>query len=135
MDWDNITQTGARAPGVERRPLARRCSQARRPLTQSRETRWRQRARRTMANRWVGKSSSDIPALKLYWGKPALRNFREGNGNVGIIRSPVRAIVLPDRIAGRRRNPATGRFRRFAESGLRLVFVLTARALHAGDSG
>ena len=23
-----------------------------------------------MANRWVGKSSSDIPALKLYWGKP-----------------------------------------------------------------
>jgi len=49
-----------------------------------------------MANRWVGKSSSDIPALKLYWGKPAVRNFRGGDGNVGIIRSPVRAIVLPD---------------------------------------
>ena len=33
-------------------------------------------------------------ALKPYWGKPAVRNFREGDGDVGI--SPVRAIVLPD---------------------------------------
>jgi hypothetical protein len=39
---------------------------------------------------------SDIPALKPYWGKPAVRNFRGGDGNVGIIRSPVRAIALPD---------------------------------------
>jgi hypothetical protein len=42
-----------------------------------------------------GKAPPDIPALKPYWGKPAVRNFREDNGNVGIIRSPVRAIVLP----------------------------------------
>jgi hypothetical protein len=42
----------------------------------------------------VGQASSDIPALKPYWGKPAVRNFRGGNGNVGIIRSPVRAIAL-----------------------------------------
>ena len=49
-----------------------------------------------MANRWLGKASSDIPALKPYWGKPAVRNFRGGDGNVGIIRSPVRAIALPD---------------------------------------
>jgi hypothetical protein len=34
-------------------------------------------------------------ALKPYWGKPAVRNFREDDGDVGIIRSPVRAIVLP----------------------------------------
>jgi hypothetical protein len=34
-------------------------------------------------------------ALKPYWGKPAVRNFREGDGDVGIIRSPVRAITLP----------------------------------------
>jgi len=40
---------------------------------------------------------SDIPALKPYRGKPAVRNFREDDGNVGIIRSPLRAIVLPDR--------------------------------------
>jgi hypothetical protein len=65
-------------------------------LTQSRESRWQERARRTMANRFAGKASSDIPALKTYRGKPAVRNFRGGNGNVGIIRSPVRAIALPD---------------------------------------
>jgi len=28
--------------------------------------------------------------------EPAVRNFRGGDGNVGIIRSPVRAIALPD---------------------------------------
>src|SRR5205085_9016480 len=78
-------------------PLARRCLSAHRPLTQSRESRWQQRARRTMANQCAGKASSDIPALKPYRGKPAVRNFRGGNGNVGIIRSPVRAIALPDR--------------------------------------
>jgi hypothetical protein len=43
-----------------------------------------------------GKALSDPPALKPYWGKPAVRNFREGNGNVGILRSPLRAIALPD---------------------------------------
>jgi len=42
-----------------------------------------------------GKALSDQPALKPYWGKPAVRNFREGNGNVGIMRSPLRAIALP----------------------------------------
>ena len=32
-----------------------------------------------------------------YWGKPAVRNFRGGGGNIGIIRSPVRrATALPD---------------------------------------
>ena len=49
-----------------------------------------------MANQIVGKAASEIPALKPYRGKPAIRNFRGGNGNVGIIRSPVRAIALPD---------------------------------------
>jgi hypothetical protein len=37
--------------------------------------------------------------LKPYRGKLAVRNFRGDDGNVGIIRSPVRAIVLPDRAA------------------------------------
>ena len=41
------------------------------------------------------KASPDMLALKPYRGKPAVRNFREGDGNVGIIRSPVRAITLP----------------------------------------
>ena len=66
-------------------------------LTQCREPRWQQRARRAMANQSAGKVASELPALKPYRGKPAVRNFRGGNGNVGIIRSPVRAIALPDR--------------------------------------
>ena len=45
----------------------------------------------------AGKASSDTPAFKPYRGKPAVRNFRGGDGNVGIIRSPVRAVALPDR--------------------------------------
>src|SRR5215471_7181962 len=65
-------------------------------LTQCRESRWQQRARRAMANQFAGKAASELPALKPYRGKPAVRNFRGGNGNVGIIRSPVRAIALPD---------------------------------------
>ena len=44
-----------------------------------------------------GKVPAEKPALKPYWGKPAVRNFRGDDGNVGIIRSPVRAIALPDR--------------------------------------
>jgi hypothetical protein len=31
-----------------------------------------------------------------YWGKPAVRNDRGDRGNVGIIRSPVRATILLD---------------------------------------
>ena len=47
---------------------------------------------------YLGKALSEIPALKPYRGKPAVRNFRGGDGNVGIIRSPVRAIALPDKL-------------------------------------
>ena len=43
-----------------------------------------------------GQAFADRLALKPYRGKPAVRNFRGGDGNVGIIRSPVRAIALPD---------------------------------------
>jgi hypothetical protein len=49
-----------------------------------------------LTGRGFGKALSEMPALEPYWGKPAVRNLREDNGNVGIIRSPVRAIVLPD---------------------------------------
>jgi hypothetical protein len=37
------------------------------------------------------------PAFQPYRGKPAVRNVRGDRGNVGIIRSPVRASILPDR--------------------------------------
>ena len=43
-----------------------------------------------------GKALSEMLALKPERGKPAFRNFRGGDGNVGIIRSPVRVIALPD---------------------------------------
>ena len=49
-----------------------------------------------MANQFTGQALSESPALKPYRGKPAVRNFRGGDGNVGIIRSPVRAIALLD---------------------------------------
>jgi hypothetical protein len=77
-------------------------------LTQSRESRWQQRARRAMANQLPGKAAPDIPALKPYRGKPAVRNFREDDGNVGIIRSPVLAIVLPDSRAASRNSQSSG---------------------------
>src|SRR5262249_14529043 len=37
-------------------------------------------------------------AFQPYRGKPAVRNDRGDRGDVGIIRSPVRASVLPDRV-------------------------------------
>ena len=41
MDRDNITRTGARAPGVERqKPLARKCTSALRPPTQNGAETW-----------------------------------------------------------------------------------------------
>jgi hypothetical protein len=45
-----------------------------------------------------GQAPPDRPAFQPYWGKPAVRNDRGDDGDVGIIRSPVRAIVLPDNI-------------------------------------
>jgi len=36
------------------------------------------------------------PAFQPYWGKPAVRNDREDRGNGGILRSPLRASILPD---------------------------------------
>jgi hypothetical protein len=43
-----------------------------------------------------GEGLARYPAFKPYRGKLAVRNFRGGDGDVGIIRSPVRAIALPD---------------------------------------
>src|SRR5262249_2480001 len=56
------------------------------------------------------------PALQPYWGKLAVRNDRGDRGNVGIIRSPLRASILPDRMYG----PAVRckRFRRPGGCGL-----------------
>jgi len=45
-----------------------------------------------------GKALSEMPALEPYRGKPAVRNLRGDDGDVGIIRRPVRAIVPPDKL-------------------------------------
>ena len=34
--------------------------------------------------------------MQPYWGKLTVRNDRGDRGNVGIIRSPIRASILPD---------------------------------------
>src|SRR6516165_4074828 len=106
MDRDNITRTGARAPGVKRQwPLERRCASAPRSSASNEdkaqgsevhEGRMQTARREELAV--YGKAPSDKPALKPYWGKPAVRNFREDGGNVGIIRSPVRATALPGEV-------------------------------------
>ena len=82
-----------------------------------------------MANQPAGKAPSDSPALKPYRGKPALRNFRGGNGNVGIIRSPVRAIALPDN-PDRRRLIISGAG--VAAGGMATARLLPEEMLHGG---
>ena len=63
----------------------------------------------------AGQVSADRLALKPYWGKPAVRNFREGDGDVGIIRSPLRAITLPDQSTRNRKAPVGSPFERHTE--------------------
>jgi len=109
-DRDSITRTGARAPGVERQAsLERRCITESSSLTLigacCRATGCTKDGGKPCGGKGMpgagfteppyGKAPSDRPALKPYWGKPAVRNFRGDDGNVGIMRSPVRAIVLP----------------------------------------
>src|SRR6516162_6154108 len=110
MDWDRITRSGARAPGAELNPTPRWCakrSSARHraglPSQTTRCTKGRGKPgvrRRTpgagLSDGRNGKALSDMPAFQPYWGKPAVRNDRGDGGNVGIIRSPLRATVLPD---------------------------------------
>src|SRR5271167_3277325 len=97
MDRDSITRTGARAPGVER--LIRSHGGAHQriiPDTEQGITDGRQEHEGRWPTSSLGKAASESPALEPYRGKAAVRNFRGGDGNAGIIRSPVRAIASPD---------------------------------------
>src|SRR5439155_13226430 len=114
MDRDNITRTGAKDPwgreaGAASRTAARGGTAG---LDTERGHRVRSGSvRRVEANRATeagmpgagltadafGKARPDRLAFKPYWGQLAVRNFRGGDGNVGIIRSPLRAIALPNR--------------------------------------
>src|SRR5208337_742862 len=86
MDRDTITRTGARATGVGRRVRMTALRRDSPPDTELEHGRTDRTARRAEANRVVdGKAPPEMSALKPYWGKPAVRNFREGDGNNGII--------------------------------------------------
>ena len=110
-DRDNITRTGAKDPwGKEEKPPEQRRVETTIVLdTEPGFPLWWKRAKGRSklqgGNRMPGaslrlrpcrKALSDMLALKPYWGKPAVRNFRGGDGDVGIIRSPVRAIAPLD---------------------------------------
>src|SRR6516225_7580500 len=110
MDRDRITRFGARAPGAEYNPTPRRHtkeSSARHSAGQPIRTpqcakdggkpgvKWRMPGA-GLSQRCTGKVPSDMPAFQPYRGNPAVRNDRGDGGNVGIIRSPIRATVLPD---------------------------------------
>ena len=98
MDPDSITRSEARAPGVERKTACTEVLTS--PIVPDTEQgnsdgRGEHEGRRQT---WVqGRSRLIFPAFKPYWGKPTVRNFRGGDGNVGSIRRPIRAIALPDR--------------------------------------
>src|SRR6266487_6105314 len=129
MERDSITRAGAKGPwGREGEPPEQRHAKARIDLDSvpGLPPPW-QRAEGG-SKLWDGggcmpgiglrswscrKALLDMLALKPYRGKPAVRNFRGGDGDVGIIRSPLRAIAPLDpptiRMA---RTQATGSARR-----------------------
>src|SRR6201997_5035211 len=115
-DRDTTTRTRARAPGVggvihlmavqdrvlrpdsERTTVATtRCTKGGCKLDGGRRMPGAGLSRRSPRKAPPGK-----PAFQPYWGKPAVRNDRGDRGNVGIIRSPIRASILPDQL----RHPA-----------------------------
>src|SRR3954466_2735399 len=110
MDRDSITRTRARAPGAEgdppsravhhhgQRPGAVRGNRSDPAVHEGRRQTERQQvyAGSRLKPLTFGKAPPDRPAFQPYWGKPAVRNERGDRGNVGIIRSPVRASILPN---------------------------------------
>ncbi len=107
---DNITRTRARVPGAEDYPPSMAVHDRVVGPTQSgiseQTTKCTKGGRKLpvvqrmpgagLSWRRSGKAPSEMPAFQPYRGKPDVRNDRGGRGNVGIIRSPVRASTLPD---------------------------------------
>src|SRR5215469_10653980 len=110
-DRDSTTRTRARTPGEEDYPPSTAVHRRVTDPTQSGTFgNTKCDARRTEANQYVasvcreqagavqrvGKAPSEMPSFQPYWGKPAVRNDGGDRGDVGIIRSPVRASIPPD---------------------------------------
>src|SRR6185312_8994396 len=107
---DSITRARARTPGVVVIPHHGGARSSPRPDT-ARDNRWITKctkggcklvATACMSGADLSavtsrKTPSERPAFQPYRGKPAVRNDRGDRGNVGIIRSPLRASILPDR--------------------------------------
>ena len=115
-DRDTTTRTRARAPGVggvfhrmavhdrvlrpdsERTTVATtKCTKGGCKLDGGRRMPGAGLSRRSPRKAPLGQS-----AFQPYWGKLAVRNDRGDRGNVGIIRSPIRASILPDHNRHRR---------------------------------
>jgi hypothetical protein len=111
-DRDTTTRTRARAPGVggvfhrmavhdrvlrpdsERTTVATtKCTKGGCKLDGGRRMPGAGLSRRSPRKAPLGQS-----AFQPYWGKLAVRNDRGDRGNVGIIRSPIRASILPDQL-------------------------------------
>jgi len=106
MDRDRITRTGARTPGVKRqRPLARWRISAPHPSTQYEDTTAVARCTKDGSKPSDAMNSQSAGRPRLIYrpwsrtaGKLTVRNLRGDDGNGGIIRSPIRAIILPDQV-------------------------------------
>src|SRR5438105_823591 len=107
---DSITRIGARTPGAEDYPTSKAAHDRVLILTQCgisevttmcAKGRHKPNISRCMPGAGLSRSMRGKvlpycqPSSRI-GGKPAVRNDREGRGNVGIIRSPVRASTLPD---------------------------------------
>ena len=113
-DRDTTTRTRARAPGVggvfhrmavhDRvlRPDAERTTAATTKCTKGgcKLDGGRRMPGAGLSHRSPRKAPLGQSAFQPYWGKLAVRNDRGDRGNVGIIRSPIRASILPDQMYG-----------------------------------
>src|SRR5580704_7803377 len=111
-DRDRTTRTRARAPGVggvfhrmavhDRvlRPDSERTTVATTKCTKGgcKLDGGRRMPGAGLSRRSPRKAPLGQPAFQPYWGKLAARNDRGDRGNVGIIRSPIRASILPDQL-------------------------------------
>src|SRR5271166_1231829 len=105
-DRDRTTRTRARTPGAEDNPSSkavhwRTGDPTQRGTSQAEGRMQTERASVYVGSRLkpaaeIGKASSDSQPFSRTGENPTVRNVRGDQGNVGIIRSPVRALILPD---------------------------------------
>ena len=71
--------------------------------------------------------------MQPYWGKLTVRNDRGDRGNVGIIRSPIRASVLPDCLFAKRLEKGKFVWPPIVEGALQLTAAQLALLLEGID--